>query len=78
MSERLDSMGYPMSDFQREHTERSERASAEEFKSDPRMERLIALRAEDRAEFNGIVKGGLRMSLAGYESAKVNAARHGK
>ena len=40
------------------------------FLVDPRMERLIELRAADPAAFDEAVTGGLRIALAHYEAAK--------
>jgi hypothetical protein len=41
------------------------------------MERLAALRSEDRAAFDRIANGPLRMRFAGYERSKNLAAKYG-
>lgn len=60
-----------------ERAQRRDRDLAAGFLRDDRMERLIALRSEDRAEFNSIAYGGIRMALANYERAKAAHAKYG-
>ncbi|QLD11375.1 hypothetical protein [Microbacterium oleivorans] len=51
---------------------------ARSFKENPQMERLIQLRdsdkADDRAKYEAVAKGNLRMAVGNYEQAKTAAA----
>lgn len=63
-AERLDS----------ERKAKRDKEAAEDFEPNEQYESLIALRESDRAAFDLIAAGVLRIALAGYEKAKAAAA----
>ncbi|RSO02327.1 hypothetical protein DMH26_14375 [Streptomyces sp. WAC 05379] len=67
--------GYANSDreFERKRKEAADQRSAENYRENPEMERLIHLRSEDRTTFDSVVSGPLRFALATYERDKANA-----